>query len=649
MPGPDDLKRYNPDDLEPYLLDIAGREEHEVSSESNGHVAEDAAVLLKLLKGRLSSRILSAIERGPEVFEPAEGKDGSSSGADAAVCTALIGEGLTDKQIRDIYIAYPIGTRGKYAGRGDDYLTGTLKNAREWVNKNGKSKTTNDDAWEEPVSLPEGLPPVARLVPSIVPKPLRGWLVDVSERMQIPLDFVAAAAIVVAGALVGRRVGIYPKRYDDWLVIPNLWGAVVGRPSLMKSPALAEVMKPLSRLVAEAYEEYQEKKQAYETEVMVADATKAALRDELKTTAKKAVKSGDHSELNEIARRSQDAELPEEPVLRRYKSEDSTVEKLTEILLENARGILIHRDELSGWLRNLDKQGREGDRSFYLEGWNGSGSFDVDRIGRGSLHIPALCLSILGGIQPGPIGAYVYQATQGEQGDDGLLQRFQLLVWPDTPTEWHNVDRWPDAEAKGRAYEVFKELDTLTAEDFGAAAEEEGDIPAVRFTPEAQEVFDQWRSDLETALRSEELIPALEAHLAKYRSLMPSLALLFHLMDFVDGTADGGAVGKEAALRAASWCKYLRTHAERLYSSAQNPAMEAARALLERIRKGEVKDGSPVREIYRKQWAKLSSPDTVYKAAEVLEEFGWLRVETIKTGGRATTKGHLHPTLREKS
>jgi putative DNA primase/helicase len=159
-------------------------------------------------------------------------------------------------------------------------------------------------------------------------------------------------------------------------------------------------------------------------------------------------------------------------------------------------------------------------------------------------------------------------------------------------------------------------------------------------------VFDQWRDELETTLRSEELVPALEAHLAKYRSLMPSLALLLHLMYFVDGTAEGGAVGKEAALRAAAWCEYLRTHAERLYSSAQNPAMEAAQALLEHIRKGEVKDGSTVREIYRKQWAKLSSPETAYKAAEVLEEFGWLRVEENKTGGRSTKKVYLHPSLR---
>jgi putative DNA primase/helicase len=476
----------------------------------------------------------------------------------------------------------------------------------------------------------------------MIPEPLRGWIVDVSERMQIPPDFAAAGAVVVAGSLIGRNLGILPKRHDDWLVVPNLWGAVVGRPSLLKSPALAEVMKPLVRLIAEAYEEYQKAMVAHEMDVMVAEATKAALKDELK----KAAKSGDRSELEKIARRNQNIEVPEEPVLRRYKTEDATVEKISEILLENPRGILVHRDELSGWLRNLDKQGREGDRSFYLEAWNGTGSFDVDRIGRGSLHVPALCLTILGSIQPGPLSTYVYQATQGEKGDDGLLQRFQLLVWPDPSPSWRNVDRWPDTEAKSRAYEVFKRLDALDPEDFGAGGDDE-DIPAVRFTEEAQEVFDRWRDELELRLRTAELPPALESHLAKYRSLMPSLALIFHLIEFVDGTSEGGAVGLRPALQAAAWCEYLETHATRFYSSAENPAMEGARVLLDRIRKGDVSDGDSTRSVYRRHWSKLSTPEEVSGTCQVLEEYGWLRIEVAKTSGRSTTRLCVHPSLRE--
>jgi hypothetical protein len=509
---------------------------------------------------------------------------------------------------------------------------------------------TDDDGWEDPVPLPEGLPPVPSLDPAMLPEPLREWIVDVSERMQIPPDFAAAGAVVVvAGSLIGRKVGIRPKRHDDWLVVPNLWGAVVGRPSLMKSPALAEVMRPLGRLVAEAYEEYQEAKLTYETDVMVAEATKAALKDELKKAAREAARSGNRSELEEIASRSQNTEVPEEPLLRRYKTEDATVEKISEILLENPRGILVHRDELSGWLRNLDKQGREGDRSFYLESWNGTGSFDVDRISRGSLHVPALCLSILGSIQPRPLSTYVYQATQGEKGDDGLLQRFQLLVWPDPPSAWRNVDRWPDVEAKVRAYEVFRRLDALDPQAFSAIDEDEEGLPSVRFTKEAQEVFDSWRDELESRLRAGDVPPALESHLAKYRSLMPSLALVFQLIEFADGTGEGGAVGLRAALQAAAWCEYLETHATRLYSSAENPAMEGARVLLKRVHNGDVHDGDSTRSVYRKYWARLSTPEEVNSACGVLEEFGWLRVETAKTGGRFATRLRLHPSLREQT
>jgi hypothetical protein len=506
------------------------------------------------------------------------------------------------------------------------------------------------DEWEDPEPLPEGLPEVATFDSAMLPGPLRGWISDISERMQVPPDYCAAGAIVVAASLIGRKVGIHPKRHDDWLVVPNLWGAVVGKPAMLKSPALAEIMKPLDRLVAEAREVHEAAKADHEAEVATHEALKAALKEEVKKAARESAKAGDSSKVDEAIARQRNLLAPQGPRLRRYKTEDATVEKLSELLMENPRGILLHRDELSGWLRSLDKQGREGDRSFYLKSWNGTGSFEVDRIGRGSLHVPALCLSILGGIQPGPLSSYVYEAARGGRGDDGLLQRFQLLVWPDQPKSWRNVDRWPDAAAKNRAYAVYEALDTLVPEDFGATASEDagGGIPAVRFASEAQEVFDRWRDELETRLRSGDLRPALESHLAKYRSLMPSLALVFHLVASAGGEAKIGEVGVEATRQAAAWCEYLETHANRLYASAESPAMEGARTLLGRIRKGDVKDGSSIRDVYRgRHWSKLTTSEEVSAAAAVLEEYGWLRVEKVETGGRPATLIRLHPSIRE--
>ena len=279
---------------------------------------------------------------------------------------------------------------------------------------------------------------------------------DIAERMQIPPDFSAAALFVILGSLMGRKLGIYPKQKDNWIVVSNLWGAVIGRPSLLKSPAIAEVMKPLERLILASMEEHQMQQSYFEKQSMIADAQKAALKENLKRAAKK-----NNAKLEEMLSQHHESVLFKEPILKRYKTEDSTVEMLGQILLQNPEGILVHRDELTGWLTSLDRYGREGDRSFYLESWNGTGSFTVDRIGRGSLHIPALCLSILGGIQPGPISSYVYQATAGGAGDDGLLQRFQMTVWPDAPKNWKNIDRFPDNQAKTQAYEIFKLLDQL--------------------------------------------------------------------------------------------------------------------------------------------------------------------------------------------
>ena len=213
------------------------------------------------------------------------------------------------------------------------------------------------------------------------------------------------------------------------------------------------------------------------------------------------------------------------------------MEKIGELLNKNPRGLLINRDELIGWFRSLDREGREIDRPFYLEAWNGYRGYTYDRIGRGTLDIPALSVSIFGAITPGQLSHYVFQANRGGNGDVGLLQRFQVIVWPDAPAEWKNVDRFPDTIEKNRAWKIFK---VLSGEIPGAVKKHGADIPALRFSPEGQEIFDQWRHDLEIRLRSDHgLHPAMESHLTKYRKLMPSLGLIFHLVDVADGAMPG--------------------------------------------------------------------------------------------------------------
>jgi hypothetical protein len=498
--------------------------------------------------------------------------------------------------------------------------------------------------WPEPQDIPKGLVLVPPLDRCLLPPVLADWVCDIAERTQCPVDFVAIGAITAVATVVGRKVGIRPKRQDDWTVVPNLWGMIVGPPGVQKTPALVEAMRPLRRLVHEAEVTYQKELGKYQATVTELEVRRDVLKARLRTAVKRDIDT--ESIKSELLAMSAD----EPPRERRYLTHDTTIEKLGELLNENPNGLLVYRDELSGFLVSMDRQGHEGDRSFYNEAWNGAGPFDYDRIGRGTLHIKAACVSVLGSIQPGPLGAYLQEAFAGA-GADGFIQRFQLAVYPDVPTVWRNVDRWPDSEAKTRVFDTFKALDELDVLALGAAQDKYDDIPFLRFAGEAQDVFDEWRTDLEARVRSDEEHPVILSHLGKYRSLMPSLALLLHLVDAVgrDGAEGAAVVSLHAARCAAAWCDYLEAHARRIYQSVTARAETSASILAARIRAGKLPDLFTPREVTKKGWAGLTTTAEVAAALDLLEELHWVRREEIRPtigGGRPSVRFHVNPYVK---
>jgi putative DNA primase/helicase len=338
-------------------------------------------------------------------------------------------------------------------------------------------------------------------------------------------------------------------------------------------------------------------------------------------------------------------------MLRRMTVNDATFEALHQTMSENPAGILVIRDELTGWLSQLERAGREGERAFCLEAWNGDSSFTVDRIGRGTIHVPHCCMSMLGGIQPGRLRSYLVDALKDGPSNDGLIQRFQLMVWPDTVPDWTYVDRAPDSASEQQAARIFRKLVGLNAES-----------PArFRFAADAQELFIEWLAELEAKIRGDELHPALVSHLSKYRSLMPSLALLFELADRAAGGFDGFVgsdlgesqnfwVSLDHTRQAAAFCEYLESHARRVYSCVVTPQLRAARQLADKIKKHKLGTVFSFRDVYLKGWTGLDSPEAVKLAAEVLEDAGWLREmagEAGPSGGRPSNRYEVNPRVWE--
>lgn len=489
-----------------------------------------------------------------------------------------------------------------------------------------------DIVVEAPRPLPPELLAVQPFPLAALPKAFSAWVGDVSERMNCPADFVAVPLLVGAASLVARHVGIRPERRTDWMERGNLWAMIVGRPGMMKSPAMAQALAPLDRLEARAADEFNAQAAQHQAETLA-----AKLRNEASVNAaRKALK--DNSKANVLALLSGDEESTA-PTRRRYVVNDLTYEKAGEVLEQNADGVLLVRDELRGLLLHLAREEAATARGFYLQSWSG-GRYTFDRIGRGTLTVEDVRLSIIGGIQPGPLSEIVNEARRGGS-DDGMVERF-LVAWPDAPGEWREVDRWPDSEARRRALDAFQRLDTLKAGDLQAQRDPDHagapcGLPFLRFDDDAQQAFLQWRTEFERTIRAAES-EGLEGALSKFKHHVPALALALHVID--GGT---GPVSLAATGRALDLADYFESHTRRLHGSGRRMAVQAARRIVDKVRAQALPEVFTARDVYRNEWSGLGDKAAVANAVDMLAAHGWLTETSFDTGGRPT----IHYSLTE--
>ena len=124
----------------------------------------------------------------------------------------------------------------------------------------------------------------------------------------------------------------------------------------MKTPPLDDVLRPLRAMEAEAARQYAD---AVERATIKAMVGKIAAEESAKA-ARKAYKSGGVAAAMDAL---QADEAPNEaPIRRRFIVNDATIEVLGVVLKTNPYGALLFRDELAGFLRQMDRQGHEGDR-----------------------------------------------------------------------------------------------------------------------------------------------------------------------------------------------------------------------------------------------------------------------------------------------
>lgn len=103
---------------------------------------------------------------------------------------------------------------------------------------------------------------------------------------------------------------------------------------------------------------------------------------------------------------------------------DTTIEALT-TALDSSNGMIYFRDELIGWLKDMNKYRSGSDDLFYMQLWNSNDVISTKRQTK-SIYVENPFLNVLGGTQPKRLGEF----TKNFATDSGFFQRI-LFSYPD--------------------------------------------------------------------------------------------------------------------------------------------------------------------------------------------------------------------------
>lgn len=386
---------------------------------------------------------------------------------------------------------------------------------------------------------------------------------------------VIVAATTAAAAVMDDRCQLEVRQGSSWYVSARQWAFLCAPPSGGKSPIIRSVTDPIKRMHAGLYERWRI----------------------------------ENDELDEKNRK---------PIPALYTS-DATVPALSERLKDNPRGLLMLNEEFSSWIGSIDSADKgeaAKNRGDWLQLRDG-GARQIDRIGRGSVHIPNWGASVLAACTPHGIAKQMKNMPE-----DGLIQRFVPCIMG-AP----NLDAGGDCTAAIGAWEqqLRWAYDLTTCHVPGI----------VRLSPQAREMFEAERKEQQKlTMSTEEFAPAYAAHLGKHPGMLAEVALTFHF--FAGRGQPTAEIEGHTMQTAIQYMRRVRKHAYYLYSAVLSsaPAFDLAQALARSIVAADEVITTISRDWMTQHCAAFKKSDDRLRreAVQVLEDADWIEA---RLGARA--------------
>jgi putative DNA primase/helicase len=391
-------------------------------------------------------------------------------------------------------------------------------------------------------SPPAPLPEAPPFPTDTLPEAVRRFVEEGTEAIGCAPDLLALPVLAILSAGIGGSRVVEIKR--SWREGATLFLAVVASPGEKKTPAANAARRPLLKRQAEKRQEFKAKKEEHEREMRE---WKAHCRD---------------------ARSAGETEPPPppEPTMERTYADDTTVESLVGILEDNPRGVLIYKDELTGWVRGHDQYkagGKGADRQHWLSVWSNQ-AIVVDRKSRqgNPIYVERPWVSLVGGIQPAML------PELGGSMEDGLLDRFLFCYPKHSHTNLSDAEIGVDTEAQYAA--LYDKLSSLRMVEDEIGQEAPNVVPMSR---EARSLFKEIHDEMGTETLEPGFPLRLQGVWAKMRGYLARISLTLALCRSVEHDQPE-QVEEEDVKNAARIVAYFKAHARRVFGKLRATTSE---------------------------------------------------------------------------
>jgi hypothetical protein len=430
------------------------------------------------------------------------------------------------------------------------------------------------------------------------------WVVDTAAAAACPVDNVAAPLLAASSVLIGHAR--WAQAAPGWSEPPHLWLGVVGDSGTGKSPGADALLRDvLPEIERRMMGDFPDRLAQWRADAEAHAATVERWKADVRAAAKK----GNPPPMPPAET------APAEPQAPRLRQNDITIEKVATLLAGAApKGLLMVRDELSGWLLGLNSYNDAG-RAFWIEAFGGR-PYRVERQKHPEpIVVPRLAVAVTGGTQPEKLAELFADA------DDGLFARI-AWVWPN-PLPFR-LGR--TAPATGWAIEALDRLRLLDLTPAPAPT----DPPRPLMVPLATELHPEIEAfGQEMQARQDGAGGLMRSAYGKARGLVLRLSLVLEMLRWCGSAGMDPPpveIGKPAFDAAAHLAAdYLLPMAERVYGDAATRPEDRNAATLARwivkTRAAEVHVRKLQREV---RLPGLGDAETIHTAAAVLVEAGWL-------------------------